>query len=408
MARYRKVSVQIWGDRKFRRLSTEGALVCFHILTHPNMTSIGAMRGTVVGLASEIPETISPEGYAKGFEEGLREGLWEASSEAPLIVVPNFLRHNKPESPNVVRSWAAIVDTLPECELRDIHFQRVKAFAEGLGKGFREALPEAFREPLPKGMPNPEPEPEQEPEQEHKQERLPAPPNAPAAPPAEKRACASGLKSRFEQFWAEYPSKKARLKAWEAFEKLAPDDALLATMLEALSLQRTCNQWRRGVIPNPDTWLRERRWEDQSADPPTAPAAGLEGKPAPPPDPPPGWQRPRVRLPGGSGPAEPSAVGGVGLLAKPPTVVTCGTCGWTGLRCQATERGECPECGAAERIARAGLKPPWNATKRGRCARAWSVGRGALRRLEEAGVRMLETIRERGRKHDREGKKTAS
>jgi len=250
------------------------------------MTSIGAMRGTVAGLASEIPETISPEGYAKGFEEGLREGLWEASSEAPLIAVPNFLKHNKPESPNVVRSWAAIVDTLPECELRDIHFQRVKAFVEGLGKGFREALPEAFREALPKGMPNPEPEPEQEPEQEHKQERLPAPPNAPVALPAEKRACASGLKSRFEQFWAEYPSKKARLKAWEAFEKLAPDDALLATMLEALSLQKTCNQWRRGVIPNPDTWLRERRWEDEPEKPSD-----------PPPDPPPGWKRPTVSMP---------------------------------------------------------------------------------------------------------------
>jgi hypothetical protein len=262
------------------------------------------MRGTVAGLASEIPETISPEGYAKGFEEGLREGLWEASTEAPLIAVPNFLKHNKPESPNVVRSWAAIVDTLPECSLRDIHFQRVKAFAEGLGKGFREALPEAFREPLPKGMPNPEPEPEQEPEQEHKQERHAAPPNAPAAPPAENRVCASGLKARFEQFWAEYPSKKAKPKAWEVWEELAPDDALLAVMLEAIALQKTCNQWRRGVIPNPDTWLRERRWEDQPAE---SPGPGREGKPAPPADPPRGFKRPAVHLPSQPPPKIPEA-----------------------------------------------------------------------------------------------------
>ena len=54
MARYRKIETRIWNDQKFNELSDDGKLLLLMLLTHPHLTSIGAMRATLPGLASEL------------------------------------------------------------------------------------------------------------------------------------------------------------------------------------------------------------------------------------------------------------------------------------------------------------------------------------------------------------------
>jgi hypothetical protein len=54
MSQYRKVDTRIWNDAQFCGLSDDGKLVFLLLLTHPNMTSLGAMRATLAGLAEEI------------------------------------------------------------------------------------------------------------------------------------------------------------------------------------------------------------------------------------------------------------------------------------------------------------------------------------------------------------------
>ena len=54
MAIYRKVSTRIWNDERFMSLPDTSKFVFLFLLTHPNMTSIGAMRGTIPGLAAEL------------------------------------------------------------------------------------------------------------------------------------------------------------------------------------------------------------------------------------------------------------------------------------------------------------------------------------------------------------------
>ena len=138
--RYRKVSVQIWGDAKFFSMSHEGQLAFLFILTHPNMTGIGAMRATMDGLSAELNMD------RKGFREPFDKGLVKASTEAPLITLPNFIKHNPPENPNVVKGWLKILDTLPECELLEEHIglvlQALKGYGEHLAEPFTEGLPE--------------------------------------------------------------------------------------------------------------------------------------------------------------------------------------------------------------------------------------------------------------------------
>ena len=161
MSHYRKIDTRIWNDAKFSKLSDPAKLAFFMLLTHPSMTMLGAMRGTTAGLAEEISMPL--EAFREAFGQVLRHGMAEQDSVAHLIALPNFLKYNHPESPNVVKSWTKALDLLPECPLKSRVVARSRAFVEGMSKAFGEALPEAFR----KTYPNQEQEQEQEQEQDY-------------------------------------------------------------------------------------------------------------------------------------------------------------------------------------------------------------------------------------------------
>lgn len=71
---------------------------------------------------------------------------------------------------------------------------------------------------------------------------------------------------RFEAFWAFYRThargedRQGAVKAWD---KLRPDDDLIAAMGKALQAQIQSEEWRRGIgIPYAKTWLNNARWKD--------------------------------------------------------------------------------------------------------------------------------------------------
>ena len=79
------------------------------------------------------------------------------------------------------------------------------------------------------------------------------------------KVTASGGDERFDLFWATYPRREAKQDARKAFDKLAPDDALMAKILDAIRKQSQSQQWQENggrFIPYPATWLNSRRWED--------------------------------------------------------------------------------------------------------------------------------------------------
>ena len=163
MSRYRKVDPRIWNDAKFTALGDKAKLAFFMLLTHPSMTALGAMRGSLPGLAAEMHWT--PEAFREAFREAFAKGMAEHDERASFIALPNFLKYNPPESPNVVKAWVGALDLLPECELKSRVIARAQAYAEGMTEAFREALPEAFA----KAMPYQEQEQEQEQNKKQKQ-----------------------------------------------------------------------------------------------------------------------------------------------------------------------------------------------------------------------------------------------
>lgn len=70
----------------------------------------------------------------------------------------------------------------------------------------------------------------------------------------------------FTRFWAAYPKKRDKAKAAKAFDKLNPDEQLLAEILAALDWQTQTPDWQKNsgqFVPYAATYLNGRRWEDE-------------------------------------------------------------------------------------------------------------------------------------------------
>lgn len=240
MSRYRKVDPRIWNDAKFRELSDSAKLVFFMLLTHPGMTSLGAMRSTIAGLAEEL--AWDQEAFRKAFGEVSDKGMVQHDPAACFVTIPNFIRYNPPESPNVIKAWVGSLDLLPECDLKNTVLLRAKAFVDGLTEAYAKAFDEAFA----KAMPN------QEQEQKQKQKKSPQPP--------------AGGAERFQDFWEAWPphirkaAKEQCRRKWASKGLDERADLVIATVLSL----KDSDKWREEGgrwIPAPMTWLNQDRWE---------------------------------------------------------------------------------------------------------------------------------------------------
>jgi len=170
MAKYRKIDPRIWNDAKFRNLGDDGQLAFLFILTHPAMTSLGAMRATPEGLASER------KWPAKRFKDAIRDaialGMVEANEDASFVGVPNFLRYNEPEGPNsVIKAWVGALDLIPECPEKVTLMARCLNYLNSRSDGFKAKLGpilDAMRDAMRDACPIQEQEQEQEQEQDIK------------------------------------------------------------------------------------------------------------------------------------------------------------------------------------------------------------------------------------------------
>lgn len=98
----------------------------------------------------------------------------------------------------------------------------------------------------------------------------PEAPEAPEAPTRRNRTASATtakdrIRERFAEFWATYPKKQGKGAAEKAFFKISPTASLHETMIAAIRAAVLSRQWREQngrFIPNPSTWLNQRRWED--------------------------------------------------------------------------------------------------------------------------------------------------
>jgi hypothetical protein len=125
--------------------------------------------------------------FRRCFQEIEQGQMARADWARQLVWLPNAVRYNVPENPNVAKSWRTAMDEIPECALQ----REAEAFLDGflgtLSKAFQEAFRKGsgkpFPKPLPKGLGNQEQEQEQEQERETYTEDDRDIPATPVTPP---------------------------------------------------------------------------------------------------------------------------------------------------------------------------------------------------------------------------------
>jgi hypothetical protein len=208
------------------------------------MTALGAMRGTTAGLSEELGWPV--EAFRDAFNDILAQDMVEQDVKACLIALPNFIKYNRPESPNVVKAWIGALDLLPECDMKQTVVQRAQRFIDEMDKGFQDA----FRKTFLNGMANQEPEPE--PEQDD-----------PPQPPAKS----GGVEMPgFDRFWSAWPTHMRKVAKAQCLRKWSSKgcELIADTVVAAVDAAKASDAWTKDkgeFIPAPLVWLNQNRWE---------------------------------------------------------------------------------------------------------------------------------------------------
>lgn len=116
----------------------------------------------------------SLEDFDKAFQEVFKQGMVKADFDSRVVWIPNAIKHNRPESPNVVISWGKEIDLIPECVLKNeaintlyesvqlIDSESDKPEKRSYSTAFEKAFSKALRKACEKAYPNQEQEQEQE------------------------------------------------------------------------------------------------------------------------------------------------------------------------------------------------------------------------------------------------------
>jgi len=75
------------------------------------------------------------------------------------------------------------------------------------------------------------------------------------------------VKGGFKCFYSAYPKKKSKSEAEKSFAKINPDKELFDKIMDSLEEQKLSHDWQKEngtFVPNPSTWLNNKRWEDET------------------------------------------------------------------------------------------------------------------------------------------------
>lgn len=139
--RYRRVSLAIWSDQRFRALSAPGPSaqhLWLWFLTGPSTQILpGVIRSGMAGIAETLRWPLPAT--RRCWDEIAAQGMAQADWDVLLIWLPKAIEHNQPESPNVVTSWRNAFNELPECAMRLRIEQHIVQLLEDMGASWVDA-----------------------------------------------------------------------------------------------------------------------------------------------------------------------------------------------------------------------------------------------------------------------------
>src|SRR5688572_2867563 len=110
---YRSIPRFLWKLDELNQLSDEAKLMVLFLLAHPDLTELGTLWASPVELASELGWSLE-QWHTTLKDPWIQQEVY-CDEKAPLIWLPRVLKHHPPQSPNVVKSWIALLNHLPPC-----------------------------------------------------------------------------------------------------------------------------------------------------------------------------------------------------------------------------------------------------------------------------------------------------
>lgn len=144
--RYRKVSTRIWADERFRRLSPlppSGQALWLWLLTGPMTRQVpGLFRAGLAAMEDELGWT--RDCLCAAMNELEAQGMLKFDQDARVVWLPNALKHNPPDNPNVVAGWQEELLAIPECALKVEALQSLRAQIAQNGDAWSDAMDQAL------------------------------------------------------------------------------------------------------------------------------------------------------------------------------------------------------------------------------------------------------------------------
>jgi hypothetical protein len=254
MREYGQVQVAFWTHPDIQGLSDQAKVLALYLLTCSHSNSLGCYRlpeGYILEDLRWDSKTVS-----KRFHELENNAFCFRDEKTSWILMPNFLRWNTPQNPNVSKGIERIFDSVPTSfkQYRNL-LESLKKFGTRLSEPFRNRLETVSESYLYK---EPEPEPEPEPK-----DNVGFSPDDTPIPKEQGNG--------FDIFWQEYPprgsppSRENRKQAFLAWTKLAKGKLLpgLEIILDCLNVSKRKTQWENpAYIPMASTWLNKEPWKD--------------------------------------------------------------------------------------------------------------------------------------------------
>jgi hypothetical protein len=182
--RYRKITTRIWGDERFRALSApnpNAQSLWIYLLTGPHTNTIpGLFPAGKAALAEALKWSRS--GFEGAFKEITEQGMAKADWEARVVWIPKAIRHNEPESPDVVRGWRTNLAEIPECDLKREAMRELGSHLKAKGPAWASAWQTACGAGSVSVWAEAESEAGLHQDQEQEQNKNCTPPGEPAAP----------------------------------------------------------------------------------------------------------------------------------------------------------------------------------------------------------------------------------
>lgn len=148
---YSKIESKFWMDEKTTIISPEARYIMLYLLTSPHKNMLGFYYLPKPYIIHDVK--LSPERFELGFRELLGSKMIFYDEKASVMLLPNYLKHNPLDNPNVVKSAIEKLDELPKNSLEPLFLQALQRY----GKPFYQPLIENVKERLNTPVEIPEP-----------------------------------------------------------------------------------------------------------------------------------------------------------------------------------------------------------------------------------------------------------